>query len=96
MDSSVSIDDGGDARESMVRSTQFEGGAWTKEQYFIHATHDSDHETRWGTSQVYTQKGKRKVVDDFEQMRQNLHNVDTEWSSSYSQTSYYGESYDQQ
>nr|XP_018686484.1 PREDICTED: uncharacterized protein LOC103994246 [Musa acuminata subsp. malaccensis]XP_018686485.1 PREDICTED: uncharacterized protein LOC103994246 [Musa acuminata subsp. malaccensis]XP_018686486.1 PREDICTED: uncharacterized protein LOC103994246 [Musa acuminata subsp. malaccensis]XP_018686487.1 PREDICTED: uncharacterized protein LOC103994246 [Musa acuminata subsp. malaccensis] len=94
VDSSASTDDGGDVGKSMVPSTQFEGDAWTEEQYFTPITQDSDRGTRQGTSQVYTRKGK--TVDDFKQMRQSLHNVDTEQSSSYSQSSYYKESYDQQ
>ncbi|THU48667.1 hypothetical protein C4D60_Mb06t01400 [Musa balbisiana] len=58
----------------------------------------------WSSSigQVYTRKGKEKekekgkVMDDFEQMRQSLRDIDTERSSLYSQPSYYRESYDQQ
>ena len=39
---------------------------------------------------------KGKAVDEFEHMRQSLHDVDIEISSSYSQPSYYGEFYGQQ
>ena len=37
-DSSASTDDGSDAGQSLVSSTQLKGGAWTEEQYFTHAT----------------------------------------------------------
>ena len=97
-DSSASTDDGGDTGQSLVSSAQLEGGEWTEEQYFTHATQDSDHGTRQGTGQVYARKGKGKgkAVDEYEQMRQSIHDIDTERDSSYSQQSYYGESYGQQ
>nr|ABF70097.1 hypothetical protein MBP_81C12.32 [Musa balbisiana] len=53
-----------------------------------------DHGTRQSTSQVYAWKGK--AVDEYEQMRQSIHDIDTERGSSYSQPSYYGELYEQQ
>ncbi|RZS11329.1 hypothetical protein BHM03_00042651 [Ensete ventricosum] len=99
-DSSFSTDNGGDAGESYVSTTQVEGGAWTEEQYFTYATQDIDHRARQGTGHVYTRKGKgkekEKAVDEFEHMRQSLQGAYTEQSSSYSQSSYYGESYGQQ
>ena len=99
-DSSASTDDGGDTGQSLVSSAQLEGGEWTEEQYFTHATQDSDHGTRQGTGQVYARKGKEKgkgkAVDEYEQMRQSIHDIDTERDSSYSQPSYYEESYGQQ
>ncbi|XP_065028298.1 uncharacterized protein LOC135651798 [Musa acuminata AAA Group] len=95
-DSNASTDDGGDARQSLVSSTQLEGGEWTEEQYFTHVTQDLDHGTRQDTDQVYARKGKGKTVDEYEQMRQSIHDIDTERGSSYSQPSYYGESYGQQ
>ncbi|XP_064939513.1 uncharacterized protein LOC135593424 [Musa acuminata AAA Group] len=99
-DSSASIDDGGDTGQSLVSSAQLEGGEWIEEQYFTHATQDSDHGTRQGTGQVYARKGKEKgkgkAVDEYEQMRQSIHDIDTERDSSYSQPSYYEESYGQQ
>ena len=69
MDSSASTDDGGDTGESMVPSTQFDGGAWTEEQYFTHATQDWDFGARQGTDQVYARKGKSKTMDNFEQIQ---------------------------
>ncbi|RRT73002.1 hypothetical protein B296_00014619 [Ensete ventricosum] len=99
-DSSSSTDNGGDAGESYVSTTQVEGGAWTDEQYFTYATQDIDHRARQGTGHVYTRKGKgkgkEKAVDEFEHMRQSLQGAYIEQSSSYSQPSYYGESYGQQ
>ncbi|RWV78548.1 hypothetical protein GW17_00060461 [Ensete ventricosum] len=99
-DSSSSTDNGGDTGQSYVSSTQVEGGAWTEEPYFTHATQDVDHGARQDTGQVYARKGKwkgkGKAVDEFKQMRQSLQDVDTERSSSYSQPSYYEESYGQQ
>uniref|UniRef100_A0A804K7A4 DUF659 domain-containing protein n=1 Tax=Musa acuminata subsp. malaccensis TaxID=214687 RepID=A0A804K7A4_MUSAM len=90
-DSSASTDDGGDAGQSLVSSTQLESSEWTEEQYFTHATQDSDHGTRQGTGQVYARKGKGKAVDKYEQIRQSIHDIDTKRGSSY-----YGESYMQQ
>ncbi|XP_065031032.1 uncharacterized protein LOC135653225 isoform X2 [Musa acuminata AAA Group] len=92
-DSSALTDDGGDAGQSLVSSTQLESSEWIEEQYFTHATQDSDHGTRQGSDQVYARKGKGKgkAVDEYEQIRQSIHDIDTERGSSY-----YGESYGQQ
>ncbi|RWW12309.1 hypothetical protein GW17_00024032 [Ensete ventricosum] len=90
-DSSSSTDNGDDAGESYISTTQVKGGAWTEEQYFTHATQDTDHGVQQGTGHVYTRKGKgkekEKAVDEFEHMRQSLQDVYTEQSSSYSQPS---------
>ncbi|RRT57046.1 hypothetical protein B296_00047485 [Ensete ventricosum] len=64
VDSSALTNNGNEAGESMVPSTQFEGSAWTGEQYSTHATKDSDH----GLDEVpvkYARKGKGKLVNDF-------------------------------
>ncbi|RZS08926.1 hypothetical protein BHM03_00039962 [Ensete ventricosum] len=72
-DSSSSTNNGGDAGESYISTTQVEGGAWIEEQYFTHATQDTDYEVQQGTGHVYMRKGKgkenEKAVDEFEHMR---------------------------
>ena len=45
MNNSASIDDGNGIKES---STQFEGGAWIKEQYFMHDIQDLDYKVQLG------------------------------------------------